>query len=88
MGIDWSATVDSQAAYRRAGGRRKFNAARRARRDWRRALILHWAERLGLSLDVLHGMQTALAHDLRVSRSTVCRDLQALRDADRGALLE
>jgi hypothetical protein len=84
VGIDWGAPVDAQAAYRRAGGRRKLNAARRARRDQRRALILHWAERFGLSLDEMYGLQAALARDLRVSRSTVCRDLQAIRDADRG----
>jgi hypothetical protein len=88
VGIDWGAPVDAHAAYRRAGGRRKLNAARRARRDQRRALILHWAARFGLSLVEGRGLQAAFARDLRVSRATISRDFQAIRAADRGAPLE
>jgi hypothetical protein len=56
--------------YRRASGRRRVNGVRRCKAAMRRALVfdLWWQ---GLS-------QAAIARDLGVARSTVCRDVEAI----------
>jgi hypothetical protein len=80
----WGAPVSSGEAYRRAGGRRRYNAARRRHKQLRRAQVL--ALTVGVDCS-LWGLQSALAERLGVSRSTVCRDFAAIRDAGRGGLL-
>jgi hypothetical protein len=67
------------------GGRRKYNAARKTHKQWRRAQIIVRTASMGRDT---WGLQAALAEALGVSRSTICRDFQAIRNADRGALLE
>jgi hypothetical protein len=85
---NWSALVSADEAARRAAGRRHYNAWRRAIALIRRtelAWLLHvqgglartkkgWPDR---RLGAL-GNQAALARQLGVSRSTICRDLQKL----------
>jgi hypothetical protein len=71
---------------RRAGGRRRYNAARRNPRDLRRARII--AGRAGVPRPLPAGLQAELARRLVVSPATISRDFKAIRGADRGALLK
>jgi hypothetical protein len=80
----WGAATDFDIVCRRAAGRRRYNAQRRAQKQYRRAQIL--CRTVGLPRGTW-GLQAALARALGVSPSTICRDMQAIRDADRGALL-
>lgn len=60
----------------RAGGRRRYNAARQAQARARRAAIL---ELIGTPVVLgFHGWQAQLAKRFGVSRATICRDLTAL----------
>ncbi|HEY7309551.1 MAG TPA: hypothetical protein VH643_09350 [Gemmataceae bacterium] len=73
MAIAWFETIDTGTAYRRAGGRSHYNSVRRfqaaiRRRELARLLCVQG----GLTA---RGMQTRLARQLGVSRSTVCRDV-------------
>ena len=73
---NWSAPVSDREAARRAGGRRRYNAWRKFRAEFRRT-------ELARLLCVQGGLSfwrsgAALARKLGVSRSTVCRDRQAL----------
>jgi hypothetical protein len=87
VGIDWQRDVTADEAARRAGGRRRYNAERRLR-----AFL-----RLRKVADVLFATQewrprgfirqAALARQLGVSRSTVCRDVHKLIDRRPGAWL-
>jgi hypothetical protein len=76
METEWSQRIDTGAAYRRASGRRHYNAVRRFIQALRRAEL---AERLACK-DALfrRGLQTELARELGVSRATVCRDMAYL----------
>jgi hypothetical protein len=76
METAWSQTMDTGAAYRRAGGRRHYNAVRRFRREWRRAEVVRLLSCKGALFR--RGLQTELARELGVSRSTICRDLAYL----------
>jgi hypothetical protein len=75
----WRDLVPDAEAHRRAGGRRRYNAARRQRQGQRRYQVykLYWQL---LSHRLLHpwGLGTILAHHFGVSRATICRDLQAM----------
>jgi hypothetical protein len=69
---------------RQAGGRRRYNAARKRAKQDRRTQILcrvRWQDMRRW------GIQAALARALGVSRATICRDFRAIWNADRGALL-
>src|SRR5438552_1651316 len=76
MDGEWGAVTTWDAVCRRAGGRRKYNSARKAHKQWRRAQIL--ARIAGQRQDTW-GLQAALAEALGVPRSTVSRRLAALR---------
>ena len=67
-------TVDE--AYRRAGGRRRYNKQRRALALFRRLCILHHLHTRGYQLGTL----TALADEWGVHRSTIGRDVRWLLD--------
>ena len=71
----WSKPTSPEEAYRRAGGRAKYNAKRfDAAFERRQQLLLmlrHKAPRRG---DLVH-----LARSLGVSKATVCRDVALLR---------
>ena len=66
-------------AYRRAGGRRRYNKQRRAEALFRRLCILHHLHTRGYQLGTL----TALADDWGVHRSTIGRDVRWLLDGTR-----
>ena len=66
------------------GGRRRYNRRRKERKWQRRAEII--SRTVGVPLGTW-GLQAALAAVFGVSRSTICRDFKAIRNADRGALL-
>jgi len=65
---------------RRAGGRRRINAERKARAWKRREEIkeLIGGNYLLLGSSFARGLETKLAEYLGVSRSTICRDKEAL----------
>ena len=69
--------IDAQAAYRRAGGRRRYNAQRRRTADARRVALVEqlYADRRSLWA---RGTQAHYARVLGVSRATICRDVGAL----------
>jgi hypothetical protein len=63
-------------ASRRAGGRRRYNLWRKTIRDLRRAQV--W--RLLANYPILHrGKVMAIARELGVHPSTICRDIQAIK---------
>lgn len=73
----WRRPVSTDEANRRAAGRRRWNAVRRARAAQRRLLLLQEARRQGIAL-VDHGAAAKLARLLGVSRSTAARDRDQL----------
>jgi hypothetical protein len=84
MSADWSAPTSWDDVCRRAGGRRRYNAARRERKMWRRTEIL--IRTVGVDRR-LYGLQAQLARVLGVSPATISRDFAAIRNAHKGALL-
>lgn len=66
--------------HRRAGGRRRYNAERQ-RAAWARRKAIIEAIGEGTALLSPHGIQTALAERFGVNRSTICRDIAAIRKA-------
>lgn len=75
--MDWSARVSSEMAYRRAGGRNRYNSLRRIEASLRRFRVLELLRERHLSLST-RGCQARLAAELNVSRATISRDLAAL----------
>jgi hypothetical protein len=76
METEWSVSIDTVAAYRRAGGRRHYNTVRRFIQAHRRAEM---ARLLSYKGALFHrGIQTGLARELNVGRSTICRDIAYL----------
>lgn len=67
----WSAPVSDSEAYKRAGGRRRYNAVRRLRAILRRQQV---AELLASGYS-----QAEIAERLGVSQSTISRDVLHLR---------
>lgn len=77
MTAAWSAPTTPEAAARRAGGRRHYNAWRKALAF--RRLHLEVASRLFAQGSLFRrGIQAELARELGVSRSTICRDIDHL----------
>jgi hypothetical protein len=81
----WGAPADFAEVCRRAGGRRRYNFWARERKRRRRVEII--CRTVGVPRGTW-GLQAALARALGVSRATVCRDFQAIRDLASGALLD
>jgi hypothetical protein len=85
MSVQQSSTpLTPEQIHRRAGGRRRYNAARRFARTLRRyrGMELYWSLQ-GQQLDAgvlpkMWGLASRIAVLLGVSRATVCRDLQAM----------
>lgn len=75
--------ISPDTVNRRAGGRRRINAERK-RQAWERRLRI-LDEINGAFLLLPHGMQTRLAARFGVSRSTICRDIEAIREEWRKA---
>ena len=70
----WTARVNAEEAACRAGGRRAYNAKRRAGADSRRARI----ETLLPHVADPRGVQSILARLFRVHRSTICKDFAVI----------
>jgi len=75
--------VSPEVAYCRAGGRRRYNAQRRAQKQWRRAQIIS----MTCGIRNCWGLQKILAEKLGVSKSTISRDMWAIAHWREGALL-
>ena len=73
---EWNQWTSRETTFRRAGGRRRFNAMRRRRADQRRAAIVN-----ALGAAILfppRGLISALAARFGVHRSTISRDLRLM----------
>jgi hypothetical protein len=79
MGLTWDETC------RRAGGRRRYNARRKAAKFVRRARVL--VRLMDFPRPLPWGTQERLAAEFGVSPATIARDMRAIRDAAKGALL-
>ena len=75
---DWNRWIDAEAAKRRAGGRRRYNAQRRRRADARREAIAELLEENIAAAFFSRGLPAALAPAFGVHPSTIWRDLQLL----------
>jgi hypothetical protein len=73
VGTNWSAPTDWQTVYRRAYGRRRYNAMRRFLADQRRNQLLTLVIKLG---GLQRGAQTKIAQALGVHRSTISKGLK------------
>src|SRR3984957_16966277 len=78
--MPWSRLVSHDEAARRAAGRRHLNAMRRFEADRRRGEVSRLVEERG---GPAHGIRTAIAKELGVSRSTISRDIRALYSEQR-----
>ena len=74
MSNNWSEYVSFDATCRRAGGRRHYNAGRQLQVLLRRNQVAKLFGVYGFE----HGAQAAIARQLGVHRSTICRDISAL----------
>ena len=74
---DWNKPTTSDEAYRRASGRRHYNAVRKLRASFRRTQVVRLLRVYGL-LD--WGVQSRIAEQLGVSRATICRDIKAISE--------
>ena len=74
MSSQWTQTIGDAAAARRAGGRRRINAQRRARREKRLVKLAQLLKKYGDA----PGVGARIARELGVSPSVVCRDRQYL----------
>jgi transcriptional antiterminator len=72
----WSERTDFNAVCRRAGGRRGYNYRRQFCAEYRR---LQLSQLWDKNPPLMRGMQSRLAEELGVSRSTISRDLKRLR---------
>src|SRR5690349_6115939 len=76
MTTAWTAETTPEAAARRAGGRRRYNA-------WRQHLAFYRRVKLSRLLSakeslIERGVQARLARELGVSRATICRDVRVI----------
>jgi hypothetical protein len=76
MTAAWTAETTAEAVARRAGGRRAYNCRRRFAQTIRRAEVARLLNCKGALFR--RGLQTELARELGVSRSTICRDIAYL----------
>lgn len=85
---NWQKMTSPENVYRRAGGRRKYNAARQRQAENRRVLVewrfLQVAEEFLFSRKNPRGWQTRLADELGVSRMQIGRDFKWLLAEDEG----
>jgi hypothetical protein len=78
--MGWSNYQSTDIVNRRAGGRRRVNAERKARAWKRREEIkeLIGGRYILLGTSFARGLETKLAEYFGVNRSTICRDKEAL----------
>lgn len=70
----WSAPINSDEAWKRAGGRRAYNARRTFAAEHRRAEVA----KLLATFGVAKGVQAMIASKLGVSEPTISKDVKAL----------
>ncbi len=75
---EWSSWTDANAAKRRAGGRRRYNAQRRRLAWERRAAIAAWLDDNSEAMLFSRGLPGTLAPVFGVHPTTIWRDLQFL----------
>ncbi len=75
---EWSSWTDAEAAKRRAGGRRRYNAMRRKGAETRRAAIAAWLDDNPEAMFFSRGLPGMLAPVFSVHPTTIWRDLQFL----------
>ncbi|HTU88475.1 MAG TPA: HTH domain-containing protein [Gemmataceae bacterium] len=68
--------MEASAIYRRAGARRHYNLVRHLKQTLRRKEVMRLLSCQGALFR--RGIQTELARELGVSRSTICRDIAYL----------
>jgi hypothetical protein len=73
---NWSSPTDTDTVYRRASGRRHYNAVRAFRAEARRSKLVGLLRALG-GLTV-RGTQARAARELGVSSATITRDVHEL----------
>jgi hypothetical protein len=71
----WSATTDWETVCKRSAGRRRYNAWRTFKKEYRRKQVAELLAQYGL-LD--HGVQARMARELGVHKSVISRDVQFL----------
>jgi len=76
--MGWSNYQSTDIVNRRAGGRRRINAERKARAWKRREEIKELLGGRYILLGISRGLETKLAEYFGVDRSTICRDKEAL----------
>lgn len=78
---NWHNNLSLESVNRRAGGRRRINAQRKAQAQKRRDEIkkMIGGNVILLGSTFTRGMETRLANHFGVNRSTICRDVAALR---------
>ena len=64
--------------YRRASGRRHYNSVRHFKAEQRRRRLVKMLSSRKYEFILEHGTQARLARALNVSKSTICRDTQAI----------
>ena len=79
VGFDgWAKHAATDVAHRRAGGRRRYNAARQRERELRRDRLSALAVETWPRFMTDRGWQAWAARQLGVSRATLCRDVDAI----------
>ena len=76
---NWGGKVSNQEAYVRAGGRRHWQRIRKIRALERKQQVLKLAMQYGYPRQ---GVQSRIARELNVHKSTICLDLQGLFQGD------
>lgn len=71
--FQWARETQMSVVSRRAGGRRRHNALRQFRAEYRRTLLVREIERAG---GIAHRIQAQIAKTLGVSESTISRDIK------------
>ena len=74
-GDGWWKTVPKESAWRRAGGRRRYNAIRRRRADARRAAMGRALDNMGPAILFSRHLAPSFARAFGVHRTTAWRDL-------------
>jgi hypothetical protein len=74
--VDWSASMPADVRFKRAGGRRHYNARRQSLALFRLTQLASLLMRYGWPA---HGSQALVARALGVSEATISRDMKAVR---------
>src|SRR3712207_243308 len=78
MESEWSEWTSDQEAYRRAGGRRAYNARRQSMALYTQMWLMEIVARNRIDVWKRKGAQKSLARALVVSKSTIGRDIKTI----------